>query len=65
MNTVSADNEFNFVGLGKLLFDGIQINRCDKIVVGAIAVAVLALVINRLLLALEHYAQPQRRLKQE
>ncbi|MBE9156754.1 ABC transporter permease [Nodosilinea sp. LEGE 06152] len=57
--------KFNAGGLGKLLFDGIQTNRYDKIVAGAIAVAILALVINGLLLALEHYAQPQRRLKHE
>lgn len=55
--------KFNAGGLGKLLFDGIQTNRYDKIVAGAIAVAVLAFVINGLLLTLEHYAQPQRRLK--
>ncbi|MBD2113233.1 MULTISPECIES: ABC transporter permease [Cyanophyceae] len=55
--------KFNAGGLGKLLFDGIQTNRYDKIVAGAIAVAVLALVINGLLLALEHYTQPQQRLK--
>ena len=46
--------KFNAGGLGKLLFDGIQTNRYDKIVAGAIAVAVLAFVINGLLLALEH-----------
>ncbi|MBD1916572.1 MULTISPECIES: ABC transporter permease [Cyanophyceae] len=57
--------KFNAGGLGKLLFDGIQTNRYDKIVAGAIAVAALALVINGLLLALEHYTQPQRRLKHE
>ncbi len=57
--------KFNAGGLGKLLFDGIQTNRYDKIVAGAIAVAVLALVINGLLLALEHYAQPQRWLTQK
>ncbi len=57
--------KFNAGGLGKLLFDGIQTNRYDKIVAGAIAVAVLAFVINGLLLALEHYAKPQQRLKKE
>ncbi|MGF1571373.1 MAG: ABC transporter permease [Nodosilinea sp.] len=55
--------KFNAGGLGKLLFDGIQTNRYDKIVAGSVAVAALALVINGLLLALENYAQPQRRLK--
>ncbi|MGB5974293.1 MAG: ABC transporter permease [Nodosilinea sp.] len=55
--------KFNAGGLGKLLFDGIQTNRYDKITAGSIAVAVLALVINALLLVLERYAQPQRRLK--
>ena len=45
--------KFNAGGLGKLLFDGIQTNRYDKIVAGSVAVAVLALVINGLLLALE------------
>jgi len=55
--------KFNAGGLGKLLFDGIQTNRYEKIVAGSIAVAVLAFVINGLLLALEYYAQPQRRLK--
>lgn len=57
--------KFNAGGLGKLLFDGIQTNRYDKIVAGSIAVAALALVINGLLLALEHYTQPQRRLKKQ
>ncbi|PZU94756.1 MAG: ABC transporter permease [Leptolyngbya sp.] len=57
--------KFNAGGLGKLLFDGIQTNRYDKIVAGAIAVAVLAFVINGLLLVLEHYTQPQRRLKEK
>jgi osmoprotectant transport system permease protein len=57
--------KFNAGGLGKLLFDGIQTNRCDKIVAGSMAVAALALTINGLLLTLEYYAQPQRRLQKE
>ncbi len=57
--------KFNAGGLGKLLFDGIQTNRYDKIVAGSMAVAALALAINGLLLVLEHYAQPQRRLQKE
>ncbi len=57
--------KFNAGGLGKLLFDGIQTNRYDKIVAGSMAVAALALAINGLLLALEYYAQPQRRWQKE
>ncbi len=57
--------KFNAGGLGKLLFDGIQTNRYDKIVAGSMAVAALALTINGLLLALEYYAQPQRRWQKE
>ncbi|HIK43590.1 MAG TPA: ABC transporter permease [Leptolyngbyaceae cyanobacterium M65_K2018_010] len=45
--------KFNAGGLGKLLFDGLQTNRYDKIVAGAIAVAALALAMNGLLLWLE------------
>lgn len=55
--------KFNAGGLGKLLFDGIQTNRYDKIVAGSIAVALLALALNGLLLWLEHLSHPQRRLK--
>ena len=57
--------KFNAGGLGKLLFDGIQTNRYDKIVAGSMAVAALALTINGLLLTLEYYAQPQRRWQKE
>ncbi len=57
--------KFNAGGLGKLLFDGIQTNRYDKIMAGSMAVAALALTINGLLLALEYYAQPQRRWQKE
>ena len=52
--------KFNAGGLGKLLFDGIQTNRYDKIVAGSIAVAALALGINALLVGLERRSQPHR-----
>lgn len=48
----------NAGGLGTLLFDGIAQNRNDKIWAGAIAVSLLALVINTLLLILEAIAHP-------
>ncbi|MEM1310825.1 MAG: ABC transporter permease [Cyanobacteria bacterium P01_H01_bin.153] len=49
--------KFNAGGLGKLLFDGIQTNRIDKIWVGSIAVAGLAFAINGLLLWVQHRSQ--------
>ncbi|WP_008313999.1 ABC transporter permease [Leptolyngbya sp. PCC 6406] len=49
--------KFNAGGLGRLLFDGIQTNRLDKIWAGAIAVAILALGVNTLLLWLEHHSR--------
>ena len=52
--------KFNAGGLGRLLFDGIQTNRLDKIWAGAIAVALLALVVNGLLLWGERWSQPGR-----
>lgn len=55
--------KFGAGGLGKLLFDGVSQNRYDKIWAGAIAVAVLAFVINGALLALEWAANPTRRMK--
>lgn len=55
--------KFGAGGLGTLLFDGIAQNRYDKIVVGSIIVALLALLFNRLLLALEHYFEPTHRIK--
>jgi len=55
--------KFGAGGLGTLLFDGIAQNRYDKIVVGAVIVALLALVLNWLLLTLEHYFEPARRIK--
>ena len=45
--------KFNAGGLGKLLFEGIQTNRLDKIWVGSIAVALLAFAVNGFLLWLE------------
>lgn len=55
--------KFGAGGLGTLLFDGVSQNRYDKIWAGAIAVAVLAFIINAALLALEWAANPARRLK--
>jgi osmoprotectant transport system permease protein len=57
--------KFNAGGLGKLLFDGIQTNRYDKIVAGSITVALLALAINALLLWLEKRSNPTRRLQKK
>ncbi len=54
--------KFGAGGLGTLLFDGIAQNRNDKIWAGAIAVAVLAFLINGILLSLEWAANPNRRL---
>jgi osmoprotectant transport system permease protein len=53
--------KFGAGGLGTLLFDGIAQDRYDKILAGAIAVAVLAFSINAALLALEWAASPARR----
>jgi osmoprotectant transport system permease protein len=47
--------KFGAGGLGTLLFEGIAQNRYDKIVAGSIAVVVLAIVLNRLLLAAERH----------
>jgi len=49
---------FNAGGLGKLLFDGIQTNRIDKIWAGSITVALLAFVINGSLLWIEQRSRP-------
>lgn len=57
--------KFNAGGLGKLLFDGIQTNRYDKIWAGSIAVAALAFCFNAILLWLERRSNPLRRLKPE
>lgn len=57
--------KFGAGGLGVLLFDGIaQAGRSDKIWAGAIAVATLTLILNGLLLRLEHqttYPKQSRR----
>ena len=54
--------KFGAGGLGVLLFEGIaQTGRYDKIWAGAIAVAVLAFVINGALLALEWASNPAQR----
>lgn len=50
--------KFGAGGLGKLLFEGIQTSRTDKIWAGAIAVAALALGVNLGLLALERWTTP-------
>ncbi len=55
--------KFGAGGLGTLLFDGIAQNRYDKIVAGSLVVALLALVLNRLLLAVEQYFEPASRIK--
>lgn len=46
--------KFNAGGLGKLLFDGIQTNRYDKIWAGSITVVLLAFALNGGLLWLEN-----------
>ena len=61
--TVGA--KFNAGGLGRLLFDGIaQTGRYDKIWSGAIAVAALALVINLVLVRVEHQLSYTRKSEQ-
>lgn len=53
--------KFGAGGLGVLLFEGIaQAGRYDKIWAGAIAVSILAFVLNAGLLALQHYVNPVR-----
>lgn len=55
--------KFGAGGLGTLLFDGIaQTGRYDKIWAGAIVVSALALSINALLLWLERFTSPVRRI---
>ena len=50
--------KFSAGGLGNLLFEGIQTNRSDKIWAGAIAVALLALLLNAGLRWLEQAVSP-------
>src|SRR4028119_781946 len=56
--------KFGAGGLGILLFDGVSQARNDKIWAGAIVVAVLAFVINGILLALEWLSSPERKIRQ-
>ncbi len=49
--------KFNAGGLGQLLFEGIQTNRFDKLWVGTLAIALLALGLNGLLLWLQRLSQ--------
>lgn len=55
--------KFGAGGLGTLLFDGIAQNRYDKILGGAIVVALLTLGLNYLLLALEDYFTVEKRIR--
>ena len=53
ITTIGA--KFGAGGLGTLLFDGIAQNRYDKIVAGSVGVAILAFILNWLLLRAERY----------
>jgi len=55
--------KFSAGGLGVLLFEGIAQNRYDKIVGGSRVIALLALVLNRLLLVMEAYFDPDQRIR--
>jgi len=55
--------KFSAGGLGVLLFEGIAQNRYDKIVGGSLVIALLALVLNRLLLVMEAYFDPDQRIR--
>jgi osmoprotectant transport system permease protein len=55
--------KFGAGGLGKLLFDGIAQNRDDKIWAGAIALALLAMLVNVVLQALEWALNPETRIR--
>jgi osmoprotectant transport system permease protein len=56
--------KFGAGGLGTLLFDGVAQGQNDKIWAGAIAVTLLALAINGILLGLEWFASPKRKIQQ-
>lgn len=56
--------KFGAGGLGTLLFDGVAQGRNDKIWAGAIAVAALAFALNGILLALEWFSSPARKIRQ-
>lgn len=56
--------KFGAGGLGVLLFDGISQARNDKIWAGAIVVALLAFVLNGILLGLEWFSSPERKIRQ-
>ncbi len=56
--------KFGAGGLGVLLFDGVSQARNDKIFAGAIVVAVLAFVLNGILLGLEWVSSPERKIRQ-
>ena len=55
--------KFSAGGLGVLLFEGIAQNRYDKIVGGSLVIALLALVLNRLLLTTEAYFDTDQRIR--
>ncbi len=55
--------KFSAGGLGVLLFEGIAQNRYDKIVGGSLVIALLALVLNRLLLVMEAYFDPDQHIR--
>jgi osmoprotectant transport system permease protein len=56
--------KFGAGGLGVLLFDGVAQSRDDKIFAGAIVVALLAFVLNGILLGLESISSPLRKIRQ-
>jgi osmoprotectant transport system permease protein len=56
--------KFGAGGLGGLLFDGVSQSRNDKIWAGTIVVALLAIVLNGILLGLERLSSPDRKIRQ-
>jgi len=64
IGTATIGAKFGAGGLGVLLFEGIaQAGRYDKIWAGTIAVVALALLINQVLLSLEHAVSPVGRMR--